>query len=155
MSSPYALESLDKLQVGHIRHFDNLSRQLPNQWELMKGKGYGQEDFGGFRFQLAYMAYALALTHKHRLPAAPGLFKPIFERLIEKILLPEVWMYWRDVSRGGSIFNAHLAEKYREEWNPVGRDNIMYSAYVQSMALLYNYLFNDSRYAQPAALTLA
>lgn len=153
MSSPYALQSLDKLQVGHIRHFDNLSRQPPNQWELMKGKGYGQEDFGGFRFQLAYMAYALALTHRHRLPAAPGLFKPIFERLIEKILLPEVWMYWRDVSRGGSIFNAHLAENYREEWNPVGRDNIMYSAYVQSMALLYNYLFNDSRYAQPAALT--
>ena len=43
MSSPYALESLDKLQVGHIRHFDNLSRQPPNQWELMKGKGYGRE----------------------------------------------------------------------------------------------------------------
>jgi len=67
--------------------------------------------------------------------------------------LPEVWMYWRDVSRGGSIFNAHLADGYREEWNPVGRDNIMYSAYVQSMALLYNYLFNDDRYAQPGALT--
>ena len=27
----------------------------------MKGKGYGQEDFGGYRFQLAYAAYALAL----------------------------------------------------------------------------------------------
>jgi Linalool dehydratase/isomerase len=98
MSSTYAFESLNKLQVGHIRHFDNLSRRLPNQWELMKGKGYGQEDFGGFRFQLAYMAYALALTHRHRLPAAPGVFKPVFERLIEKMLLPEVWMYWRDVS---------------------------------------------------------
>ncbi|OKO89160.1 hypothetical protein AC629_07385 [Bradyrhizobium sp. NAS80.1] len=153
MSSRYAFESLDKLQIGHIRHFDNLSRQPPNQWKLMKGKGYGQEDFGGFRFQLAYMAYALALTHRHRLPAAPGVFKPVFERLIEKMLLPEVWMYWRDVSRGGSIFNAHLAANYREEWNPVGRDNIMYSAYVQSMALLYGYLFNDARYAQPAALT--
>jgi len=152
MSGPTALKSLDKLQLGHIRHFNNLSRQLPNQWELMKGKGYGQEDFGGFRFQLAYMAYALALTHKHRLPAAPGLFKPIFERLIEKMLLPEVWIYWRDVSRGGSIFNAHLADNYCEEWNPVGRDNIMYSAYVQSMALLYNYLFNDNRYAQPGAV---
>ena len=92
MSGPTALKSLDKLQLGHIRHFNNLSRQLPNQWELMKGKGYGQEDFGGFRFQLAYMAFALALTHKHRLPAAPGLFKPIFERLIEKMLLPEVWI---------------------------------------------------------------
>ncbi|MBR1219161.1 hypothetical protein JQ557_14245 [Bradyrhizobium sp. U87765 SZCCT0131] len=153
MNAPYAMEGLDRLQLGHIRHFDNLSRQLPNQWQLMKGKGYGQEDFGGFRFQLAYMAYALALTHRHRLPAAPGLFKPIFERLIDKILLPEVWMYWRDVSRGGSIFNAHLSGDYQEEWNPVGRDNIMYSAYVQSMALLYHYLFGDDRYAQSGALT--
>jgi hypothetical protein len=153
MSTDYASAGLDKLQLGHIRHFDNLSRQPPNEWARMKGKGYGQEDFGGFRFQLAYMAYALALAHRHRLPAAPGVFKPVFQRLIEKILLPEVWMYWRDVSRGGSIFNAHLADKYSEEWDPVRRDNIMYGAYVQSMALLYNYLFNDDRYAKPGALT--
>jgi len=31
----------------------------------MQGKGTGQDDFGGYRFQLAYMAYALALTHRH------------------------------------------------------------------------------------------
>jgi hypothetical protein len=127
--SPHPSTGLDRLQIGHLRHFANLSRQLPNQWDLMKGKGYGQEDFGGYRFQLAYMAYALALTHRHRLPAAPGVFKPIFERLIGKMLLPEVWMYWRDVSRGGSIFNAHLSSGYVEQWDPVIRDNIMYSAY--------------------------
>ncbi len=103
MSDNFARVGLDSVQVGHLRHFINLARQLPNQWDLMKGKGYGQEDFGGYRFQLAYMAYALALTHRHRLPAAPGVFKPVFELLMEKILLPEVWMYWRDVSRGGSI----------------------------------------------------
>jgi hypothetical protein len=119
----------------------------------MKGRATGQEDFGGYRFQLAYMAYALALAHVHRLPAAPGVFKPILERLIDKMLLPEVWMYWRDISRGGSIFNAHLADGYREEWDPVGRDNIMYSAYLQSMTLLYDYLFDDGRYAVPGALT--
>src|SRR6186997_2311450 len=79
MLSHYARQGLDDRQIAHLRHFNNLSRQLPNEWSLMKGKGYGQEDFGGYRFQLAYMAYALALTHKHRLPAAPGLFKPIFE----------------------------------------------------------------------------
>lgn len=145
---------LDDLQLGHLRHFANLSRQLPNQWDLMKGKGYGQEDFGGYRFQLAYMSYALALTHRHRLPAAPGVFKPVFERLIAKMLLPEVWMYWRDVSRGGSIFNAHLSSGYSEQWDPVARDNIMYSAYLQSMTLLYHYLFDDARYAEPGALTL-
>ncbi len=144
---------LDVEQLGHLRHIDNLSRQQPNDWSLMQGRGTSQDDFGGYRFQLAYMAYALALTHYHRLPAAPGVFKPVFERLVDKILLPEVWMYWRDVSRGGSIFNAHLSEKYREEWDPVARDNIMYSAYVQSMALLYNVLFADDRYAQPGALT--
>ncbi|WP_133251041.1 linalool dehydratase/isomerase domain-containing protein [Mycobacterium montefiorense] len=140
-------------QLGHIRHFDNLSRQLPNDWSLMLGKGLGQFDFGGLRFQLAYMAYALALTHMHRLPNAPGAFKPIFERLIEKITLPEVWLYWRDVSRGGAVFNAHLSESYHEEWDPVARDNIMYSAYVQSMTLMYNYLFGDARYAEPDAIT--
>jgi hypothetical protein len=153
LSEDYASSGLDRSQVGHLRHLANLARQLPNQWELMQGKGYGQEDFGGYRFQLAYAAYALALTHRHRLPAAPGLFKPIFERLIEKMLLPEVWMYWRDVSRGGSIWNAHLSAGYREEWDPVKSDNIMYSAYVQSMALLYHYLFGDDRYARQGALS--
>ncbi|WP_241032588.1 hypothetical protein [Rhodococcus pseudokoreensis] len=140
-------------QLGHLRHFDNLSRQLPNDWSSMQGKGVGQDDFGGLRFQLAYMTYALALTHAHRLPNAPGVFKPVFERLIEKMVMPEVWLYWRDVSRGGSVFNAHLTDNYHEEWNPVGRDNIMYSAYVQSMALLYHYLFGDDRYTKPGALT--
>jgi hypothetical protein len=127
---------LDREQLGHLRHFDNLSRRLPNDWSLMQGKGQGQDDFGSYRFQLAYMAYALALTHRHRLPAAPGAFQPTFQRLIDKILEPDVWLYWRDVSQGGSVFNAHLAEELGEEWDPVVRDNIMYSAYVQSMAHL-------------------
>ncbi|MBP1881852.1 hypothetical protein [Sinorhizobium mexicanum] len=146
-------QGLDALQMGHIRHYDNLSRQLPNDWSLMKGRGVGQDDFGGYRFQLAYMAYALALVHRHRLPAAPAVFQPIMKRLIDKLLLPEVWMYWHNVSRGGSVFNAHLARNYKEEWDPVGRDNIMYSAYVQSLTLLYHYLFDDPVYEQEGSLT--
>jgi len=47
---------LDRVQLGHLRHFDNLSRHLPNDWALMQGKGQGQDDFGSYRFQLAYMA---------------------------------------------------------------------------------------------------
>ena len=144
---------LTAAQLGHLRHFDNLSRQLPNDWSLMQGKGTGQDDFGGYRFQLAYMAYALALTHRHRLPAAPGLFQPVMQRLVEKILLPEVWMYWRDVSQGGSVLNAHLASSLAEQWNPVARDNIMYSAYVQSMALLHDFLFDSDRYTREGSLT--
>ncbi|MDS7595440.1 hypothetical protein [Agrobacterium tumefaciens] len=144
---------LDPLQIGHIRHYDNLSRQLPNDWSLMKGRGVGQDDFGGYRFQLAYMAYALALVHRHRLPAAPAVFQPIMKRLIDKLLLPEVWMYWHNVSRGGSVFNSHLASGYQEEWDPVRRDNIMYSAYVQSLTLLYHYLFDDPVFEEEGSIT--
>ena len=140
-------------QLGHLRHLDNLSRLPENDWTFMHGKGAGQDDFGAYRYQLSYMAYALALTHVHRLPNAPGVFKLVFERLIAKLLLPEVWLYWRDSSRGGSVFNAHLAHKYEEQWDPVTRDNIMYSAYVQSIALMYHYLFDDDRYSRPGALS--
>ncbi|HZZ52093.1 MAG TPA: hypothetical protein VFE65_34790 [Pseudonocardia sp.] len=144
---------LSREQLGHLRHFDNLSRRLPNDWSLMHGKGQGQDDFGSYRFQLAYLTYALAITHRHRLPAAPGYFRPMMERVIEKILEPDVWLYWRDVSQGGSVFNAHLSDQLHEEWDPVAKDNIMYSAYLQSMAHLYSYLFDDDRYAKPDSLT--
>ncbi|MBN9107158.1 MAG: hypothetical protein J0I34_00105 [Pseudonocardia sp.] len=144
---------LNHEQLGHLRHWDNLSRQLPNDWSLMQGKGVSQDDFGGYRFQLAYMIYGLAVTHRHRLPAAPGLFRPTMQRLIDKLLMPEVWLYWRDVSRGGSVFNAHLADQLGEEWDPVVRDNIMYSAYVQSCATLHDVLFGSDRYAAPESLS--
>ncbi|HJQ15874.1 MAG TPA: hypothetical protein VJ859_02645 [Allosphingosinicella sp.] len=144
---------LDKKQVGSIRHIGNLARQLKNDWSSMEGPTDLKQDFAAFQFQLAYMSYALALAHFHRLPAAPGVFKNTYERLIEKMLLPEVWYMWRDVSRGGGLFNHEAG--ITDGWvDPIVKDNIMYSAYVQSMALLYNVLFDDDRYAQPGALTL-
>lgn len=148
----YARLGLDDDQLGHIRRFRQLARQLPNDWSGMQGRGTGQDDFGGYRFQLAYMTYALALTHLHRLPNAPGAVRPTLERLMAKMLLPEVWSYWHDVSTGGSIYNAQLGP-LPGQWDPVLEDNIMYSAYVQSMALLHAYLFRDDRYAEPGALT--
>ena len=143
---------LDARQRGHLRHFDNLARLPENDWSLMGGRSIGQDDFGAYRFQLAYMAYAAALTHVHRMPSAPGLFKPLMRRIFDKLLLPEVWLYWHNVSRGGSIFNRHLSDKYQEEWNPVRRDNIMFSAYVQSVALLYSYLFDDDSLSKESSI---
>ena len=74
MNSPEASTPLSDRQAGHLRHFANLSRRPVNDWSGMQGRGTGQDDFGGYRFQLAYMAYAIALAHRHRLPAAPGAF---------------------------------------------------------------------------------
>ena len=144
---------LDDLQRGHIRRMLNLAGQLPDDWSGMMARTSLQEDFGGYRFQLAYMAFALALTHVHHLPAARGYFKRPFKRLIEKMRSPDVWTYWHYVSTGNGPLNKAQGE-LPSEWNPIIKDNIMYSAYLQSMALLYHYLFNDDHYAQENALSL-
>jgi hypothetical protein len=142
---------LDDLQAGHLRRMIDLSEQLPDDWSGMMGRSALQEDFGGLRFQLAYMSYALALCHIHRLPAAPAVFRRPFDSFIQKMLSPDVWTYWRHVSTGNGPFNKSLGE-LPAQWNPVETDNIMYSAYVQSMALLYHYLFRDPKYAAERSL---
>lgn len=145
--------ALDRDQRGALRRMINLTEQLPDDWSGMMPRSSLQEDFGALRFQLAYMAYAMALTHVHRLPAAPALFREPMQRLVEKLMSPDVWTYWHYVSTGGSANNRSLGPM-PAEWNPIARDNIMYSAYLQVTALLYHHLFDDDRFAQPGALTL-
>ncbi|NNL85930.1 MAG: hypothetical protein HKP27_09770 [Myxococcales bacterium] len=149
-------DRLDAKQLGSIRQIDNLTRQPDGEWAMMGGRSGLQEDFGAFRFQLAYAGLALALGHYHRLPNAPGVFKPIFERLIHKMLQPGVWVYWHYVSQGGAPNgNAHLYGKLPALWDPVKKDNIMYSAYLMLLTRLYHYLFDDDRYTEQGALTMS
>lgn len=144
---------LDRKQVGSIRHIGNLARQLTNDWSGMMGPAPLAAGFAAYGFQLAFMALALGLAHFHRLPSAPGLFKSTFERLIEKMRLPAVWHTWKDESRGGGLLNreAGVADGWAD---PIAKDNIMYSAHLQTMALIYNLLFDDERFAQRGALSL-
>ena len=137
-------------QLGHLRHLDNISRLPDNDWSGMEHRLPVQDDGSTLRYQLGYGALALSLAHLHRLPAAPGLFKPILARLIHKILLPSVWLYWRDVSRAGGIFNSHITRE--EMWNPVERENIMYSGYIHMMVSLFDYLFDDHRFTEPESI---
>lgn len=153
-SEPFP-SKLDAKQIGSLRHIENIAGQLDGEWTLMGGRCGLQEDFGAFRYQLAYAGVALALAHYHRLPNAPGVFKPIFENLIRKMMHPGVWMYWHFVSQGGALTNGHLWGKVPAQWDPVKKDNIMFSAYLTLLPMLYTYLFDDDRYAQPGALTMS
>ncbi|KAM0467644.1 hypothetical protein ACHAP7_011717 [Fusarium lateritium] len=146
-----SLSLLDKKQVASIRHIGNLARQLKGDWSNMMGPTDLNDGFGAYRFQLAYSFYALVLAHFHRLPAAPGLFKDTLELMIEKMCHPDVWFYWRDASTGGGAARTPRAEPNA---NPIENDNIMYSAYLQTMTLMYNSLFNDDRFTKPGALKL-
>ncbi|KAJ0423052.1 hypothetical protein BJY00DRAFT_322187 [Aspergillus carlsbadensis] len=149
--SKESLARLDAKQVASIRHIGNLARQLKGDWSNMMGPTHLNDGFGSYRFQLSYAAYALALAHFHRLPAAPGLIKDTFDRIITKMCEPDVWYYWRDNSIGGGPFQTPRSEPNA---NPVEKDNIMYSAYLQTLVLLYNSLFNDDRYTAPGSLRL-
>ncbi len=141
--------SLDDLQLGHLRHFDNLSRQLDGDWSRMGAADPGQEWMDGYRFQLAQMSYALGLAHYHRLPAAPAAVQPTFERLIGKMMRRDVWGYWRETSRGGRVLDPDLSE-LRESWtDPVVKENIMFSGHLYLMAGMHAMLFDDDRYNEP------
>ncbi|UPL00652.1 hypothetical protein LCI18_011586 [Fusarium solani-melongenae] len=123
-----SLRRLDKKQVASLRHIGNLARQPRGDWSNMMGDTDLNDGFGAYRFQLAYAAYALSLAHFHRLPAAPGLFKTTLERLIEKMCHTDVWFYWRDASTGGGIGRS---PRKKGATDPIAKDNIMYSAYLQ------------------------
>lgn len=149
-----AERGLDELQLAHLRHIENLANQLDGDWSHMGSADPGQEWFDSYRYQLAKAAYALGLAHFHRLPAAPCVFKPVYQDLMRKMLRRDVWGYWKDTSQSGTFVNPGL-EQLREPWpDPVVKENIMYSGHLHAMAGMYAVLFDDDRYAEPGALTL-
>lgn len=147
-----AASILSDEQVGSIRHIDNLSRLPRGDWHHMTGPLPLQEDFSAYRYQLGYMSLALALAHYHRLPAAPAVFRGTLDRLIQRMLETDVWWYWRDTSTAGGVAGVPLP-RLPSKTDPVAVDNIMYSAYLMDMTLLYTMLFDDRKYEKPGSLT--
>jgi hypothetical protein len=143
--------TLSREQAGHLRHIRNLASRLDNDWSLMAAARPMQEDFGSYRYQLAYMFFAAAMAHRHLLPAAPGAFQPVMDRLIQKMLLPEVWSYWRDTSAGGNPAFPDMPQPAQSN-DPVAAMNIMYSGYLHAMTLIYHHIFDDAKYTEPGAI---
>lgn len=144
---------LDPLQLGHLRHIENLAAQPDGEWSKMGIPDPGQEWLDSYRYQLAQMAYALALAHYHRLPAAPAVFRRTFDHLIRKMLRREVWGYWKDTSQSGPYVNPDIKELRKGWTDPVVRENIMYSGHLSAMVGLHSMLFDDDSYDRPGALT--
>ncbi len=97
------------------------------------------EDFAGFehldpfqtaaiRYQVNFLAYALALSHARFTPAFGGYGRQAQINLIDKMAQPSVWSYWRLENLWGNL---------DADPNPLGRDNIMYTGFLGlQMALL-------------------
>ncbi|KAG9570109.1 hypothetical protein KCU61_g8314, partial [Aureobasidium melanogenum] len=143
---------LTKEQLGHLRHIHNLVAQADGEWHHMGTQEPMQEFLDAYRYQLATMAYTLALTHYHHQPALRGVYKPLFRRIIHKMLRREVWGYWFTTSLGGVTTDPSLKE-LRKPWaDPIVRENIMYSGHLLLMISLYAMLFDDDEFEKEGSL---
>ena len=121
------LPKLSREQCGHIRHFHNLASQPEGDWSLMQGASGQEYDDSSYRYQLATMAYATGAAHYHRLPALRGVFRSLLQKLIAKMLQPEVWGYWYLTSQSGKTCDPDI-EVLRKPWaDPVCKENVMVS----------------------------
>ena len=146
-------DKLDKNQAGHIRHIHNLVSQLDGQWNHMGGEESMQEYFDAYRYQLANLAYTVAVAHYHRMPAMRSVFKPLLRRIIHKMLLPDVWAYWYNTSQSGNKLDPGRTEARKPWADPVCKENIMYSGHLLLMTTLYAMLFDDDEFEKPGSIS--
>lgn len=145
---------LDDQQAGHVRHILNLVDQLDHDWDGMGGPVPGQELTDSYRYQLTEMTYALGFAHFHHMPAAAGVFRGAIERMIHKMQLSDVWSYWNETSRGGTLLDPDLTE-LRDGWrDPIVKENIMYSGRFFAMLGMHSMLFDSDQYDELGAISL-
>ncbi|KAL9594137.1 MAG: hypothetical protein Q9219_007200 [cf. Caloplaca sp. 3 TL-2023] len=119
------LPKLSREQCGHLRHFHNLASQPDGDWSFMGGASGQDHDEGSYRYQLAFMAYAAGAAHYHRLPALRSVFRSLLQKLIAKMLHPDVWGYWYLTSQSGKKLDPDITE-LRKPWaDPVCKENVM------------------------------
>jgi len=84
--------SLSEKELGHVLWLVKLAQQPPGDWSYMGGLEEGQEGLEAYRYQLGYMAYALAIAQYHKTPAYREMALPKARQIIlwEFPLLPDL-----------------------------------------------------------------
>jgi len=140
--------SLDKKQLGALRHMIELSRRPPGSWQFMGPENRLSND--SVQFQIAYMSYALAVVQSQVTPAYREMYRQAFRSHIHKILQRDVWDMWLEVIEIPE-FKKHLDPS--KDWrDPVREKNIMYSGHVLQMIGLYETLYDDREFDAPGAI---
>ncbi len=151
--NPSDYPSLSEKELGHVQWLVKLAQQPPGDWSYMGGREEGQEGLEGYRYQLGYMTYALALAQYHKTPAYRELYREAIDNLIQKMVRKDVWSYWEHTSKGAKTTNPDLKERGLGWIDPVVRKNIMYSGHLINMLELYHMLYRDAKYDKPESIT--
>jgi hypothetical protein len=146
---------LDAKSIGHIRHFIKLARQPAGDWSEMGdgGRWLGVPE-RTLRYQLANMAYALASVQHNVTPAYREVYRETLNALFQRLLEPDCWREWVNVSRGGSFANPDQQGLLEGSFDPIAKYNIMYGGHVLHVAALIDVLYGERRYTSPGSIRL-
>jgi hypothetical protein len=144
--------SLAGKELGHVQYLLKLAQQPLGDWSNMGGLEEGQEGLEGYRYQLGYMAYALAIAQYHKTPAYRELYQKAMDNLVRKMIRRDVWYYWEHTSKGAKSTNPALKERGLGWIDPVVEKNIMYSGHLINMVELYQMLYHDDKYDKPKSM---
>lgn len=133
---------LSEAQVAHSRLL--LQRALQPVGELAGFDRIDQFQTASLRYQLNFLGYALALMQSQYTPNFHGYLSEAQRRLIDQYLQRPIWRYWRLENLWGNL---------RYNPDPVGKDNIMLTAYLAQQVGMYMLASGDRRYAEPGSLT--
>lgn len=146
------LPCMTKEGIGHLRHIQSLAGLLPGDWSGM-GSDWWDIGEGAQQYELAFMAYTLGLVQHRYTPAYRGLCQPAIERLIGKMLLPDIWERWINASRGGKVVDPDQEALYEGWIDPIKKYNIMYKGHLLQMASMHEALYATGQYVRPGAFT--
>lgn len=139
--SPPGHDELGRDELDFLRSF--LDRALQPVESFDGFEWVDQFQVGAVRYQLNYAQWSLALAQSRCAPAFQGYLAEAQRRLVEKMLDPRVWRYWRWENLWGNLDRNP---------DPIRRDNVMFSGYLSVMLGTYATLTGDRRYDQPGSL---
>jgi hypothetical protein len=144
--------ALSEKELGLVQFLIRVAQQPPGDWSYMGGKEEGQEGMDAYRYQLGYMAYALALAQYHKTPAYRELYQKALDGLIQKMIRKDVWYYWENTSKGFTMTDPPQRGRGLGWIDPVVEKNIMYSGHLINMVELYQMLYRDDKYDKPKSM---
>jgi hypothetical protein len=115
---PTPLEELSLEKLKRLRLLLDRALQPLDRFDGFEKRDQFQT--AALRYQVNFIAYALASAARHYLPAADHSFVPAQERLLAKVGDRRLWRYWRLENAWGNL---------RLGADPVAHQNIMFSGF--------------------------
>jgi hypothetical protein len=149
---PASVPALPAEALGILRQIQKFSLQPPGDWSGM-GSDWWDIGEGAHQYELAFMTYTLGMVQCHYTPAYRDFCQPTMERLVDKMMSPDIWSSWFNASRGGRTVDPDQQEIGMGWLDPLKKHNIMYKGHLLQMSALYEAIYRAGRFVKPGAFT--